>query len=328
MKLDIAAATELVLSAMMSAGFDADEAQMTTDQIIGCELRGLTIGGLSRALSIIERVHAGPDPTGRIEITRETPVSALINGHDNSGYIVAPLATKMAIEKATRMGLAAVGAYNSWYTGMFSHYMDIATRAGLVALCVGSSAPRVAPYGSSEGRFGTNPIAFGFPTADDPIILDFGTSKIMMADCVLSERLKQPLKEDSAYDRDGHPTTDPFEAVLGAFQVFGGHKGSGLAIAIQMLGIMVGGGLFPPDNKESAFFIICIRPDLFGDARETRERFSEYAAAVRTARPLNAASSVRMPYDRSAANVRKHLAQGWFETSESLVEALRALARR
>lgn len=328
MKLGIVEANELVHSAMMSAGFDADEAQITADQIIGCELRGLTIGGLSRAISIIERVNSGPGPTGPIEIIRETPISALLNGHDNSGYIVAPRATKIAIEKASKMGLAAVGAYDTWYTGMFSHYMEMATRAGLVALCVGSSAPRVAPYGSSEGRFGTNPIAFGFPTADDPIILDFGTAKIMMADCVLSERLKRPLEDNMAYDRNGHPTTDPVQAMLGAFQVFGGHKGSGLAIAIQMLGIMVGGGLFPPDNKDSAFLIICIRPDLFGDVHETRERFSEYAAAVRAARPLDSAFEVRMPHDRSAASMRRHLAQGWFETSERLVDTLRALAER
>ncbi len=248
------------------------------------------------------------------------------NGQTNIGYLSAPHATRIAIDKALQSGIAAVGAYDTWYTGMFAHYMEMATKAGLVALCIGSSAARVAPHGSSQGRFGTNPIAFGFPTKDDPIILDIGTSKIMVADCVLNSRLGLPLDDGTAYDSEGEATRDPAAAMLGAFQVWGGHKGSGLATVIQLLGIMVGGGLFPEDNRESAFFIICLRPDLFADPQEMRRRFSEYAAAVRTARPAIPGGEVRMPFDRSALHRRKHLAQGWFETPDKLVQDLRALA--
>lgn len=326
MRIEITEAQALIEAAMRGVGYGGVEAKIIADQIVDCELRGVKIGGLSRALSIAERVQRGPAPIGPMRVMRETPVSALIEGGDNTGYLVAHRATELAIAKAQQSGIAIVGANDTWYTGMYAHYMQLATRAGLVALCAGSSAPRVAPYGSSEGRFGTNPIAFAFPSMEDPIILDIGTSTIMVGDCVLNARLGLPLAEGLAYGPNGEPTTDPLTAISGAFKVWGGHKGSGLATVVQLFGLLVGGGMFPPDNKECAFLAICIRPDLFGDEQAFRARVSEYAEAVRSARPLDPAQPMRMPFDRSAALKREHLAQGWFEAPESLVGQLRALS--
>ena len=51
-----------------------------------------------------------------------------------------------------------------------------------------NASPWVAPFGGTEGRFGTNPICYGFPTAQrDPIIWDIGTSSIMHAEVVLAD---------------------------------------------------------------------------------------------------------------------------------------------
>ena len=73
---------------------------------------------------------------------RETPVSALLDGGDQVGYYVAHRATSMAVEKAKKSGIAIVGANNTFYTGLFSYYMEMATREGLVAMAIGNGPGR------------------------------------------------------------------------------------------------------------------------------------------------------------------------------------------
>src|SRR6185437_10618081 len=202
--------------------------------------RGLGYGGLARAISIAERFARTSDRRRPITIRHETPVSAQIDGGDNLGYIVAHRATEIAVEKASAAGIAVVGANDTWYTGMLSYYAEIAAARGLVSMIASNASPWVAPHGATEGRFGTNPICFGFPSADEPVIWDVGTSAIIHAEAALAKRLGQPLPENVAFDRDGSPTRDPAAALAGAFAAWGGHKGSGLGIVVQLLGIMAG----------------------------------------------------------------------------------------
>ncbi|KPL51553.1 lactate dehydrogenase [Prosthecomicrobium hirschii] len=325
MRIAIDAADRLVLAAFRRAGYPADAARTIADQIVGCELRGVGFAGLSRALSLIERTTEPPQPE-RIRIVRETPVSALIDGGDQNGYLVAPFAVRTGIAKAQANGLAAVGANNTWYSGMYAHYLEMATQAGLVAMAAGSSAPRVAPHGATEGRFGTNPIAFAFPSDDQPIIFDAGTSVMMIAELVLAERLGRPLPPGMAFDSAGVATEDPVAALAGAVRVWGGHKGSGIALVVQLLGMMVGGGALPADYRDCGFFFLAIDPGLFGDAADFRRRVSDYAAAVRTARPERPDQPVRMPFDRSAEARARIEAAGWFEVDDAIVARLAAAA--
>ena len=62
-----------------------------------------------------------------------------------------------------------------------------------------NASPWVAPHGATEGRFGTNPICVGFPSADEPVIWDIGTSAIMHAEVKLADALGQQLPEGVAY---------------------------------------------------------------------------------------------------------------------------------
>ena len=325
--ISIGNAHDLVARAMSASGLSGPEARIVSEHVVGCELRGVLSGGFSRALSIAERLQAGGTGAPMV-INNETPVSALIDGGDQAGYLVAHRATQMAIEKAKTVGIAMIAANNTWYTGMYAHYMEMVTNEGLVAMCAGSSAPRVAPFGATEGRFGTNPIAFGFPTDDDPIIIDLATSGAIIADLVLAARLGKTIREGVAYDSTGAMTTDPTAALHGALTVWGGHRGSALAIAVQLLGILAGGGALPADYRDCGFVVIALKPDLFMPENEFRSKVSDYARLVRAARPLDLEVPVRMPFDRSAAHRRKSLAQGSLSVPSAILASLTALALR
>jgi LDH2 family malate/lactate/ureidoglycolate dehydrogenase len=309
MRLTIEHARGLIDRAMRAVGYEADEAATIADHLIDCELRGVTYGGLARAVSIVERGLRTGVSRVPIRVVKDTPVSASIDGGDHIGYVVAHRAMTMAIEKALASGVAIVGANDTWYTGMLSYYAEMAAARGLVSLIASNASPWVAPHGATEGRFGTNPICVGFPSADEPVIWDIGTSAIMHAEVKLADALGQQLPEGVAFDAAGRPTRDPVAALDGAFAAWGGHKGSGLGIVVQLLGVLAGSPAIPPEMAGFGLVVITVRPDLLTSADEFARNVTAYTESVRGARPVQGGPPVRMPFDRSRAERRRRLAE-------------------
>ena len=322
MRLSIAQAHDLARASMQAVGHTSAEADIIADHLIDCELRGLSFGGLPRALSVVERVQATPGSRRPIRVVKEGPISAAIDGGDQVGYLVAQRATDIALEKARTHGMAVVGAYETWYTGMYSYYLEQVTRAGFVGLIAGSAPQKVAPHGGTQARFGTNPIAFGFPADPAPVIWDIGTASIMAGEVVMHARAGTPLPEGSAFDKDGQPTRDAMASVQGAWTVWGGHKGSGLAVVVQLLGMMCGAAADPVGVSDCGFFLFVVDPGLLTSAEDYRERVAAYADSLRATRPLDPAKPVRVPFERSAAERERRRAADVVETPDETYEAL------
>ncbi|HJQ61068.1 MAG TPA: Ldh family oxidoreductase [Vineibacter sp.] len=326
MRLTVAQARALVEHVMQSLGHSAAEAAIIADHLIDCELRGVNYGGLPRALSICERFARLGNRRKPIRVTHETPVSALVEGGDNIGYLVAHRAMSIAVDKARTSGIAAVAANDTWYTGMLSYFAEMAARHGFVSLIASNATPWVAPHGATEGRFGTNPICVGFPTDGDPVIWDIGTSSIMHAEVLLHGRMGTPLPEGVAFGPDGAPTRDPATALAGAMAVWGGHKGSGLAIVVQLLGVMCNAPVLPRDIAEYGCLTVVMSSGLFMPAAEFKKRVADYAQSVRDARPLAGGAPARMPFERSAVERRRRLAADVIEVPDLVYAKLVEIA--
>ncbi|MES2261773.1 MAG: Ldh family oxidoreductase [Pseudomonadota bacterium] len=323
MKLSIEEARALAGASMEAVGHSREEADIIADHLIDCELRGLTYGGLARALSIVERIRSAKTPKRPIALLRETPVSAAFDGGDQVGYLVARRATDLAIEKAKTTGIAVVGAHETWYTGMFSYYLEMVTKAGFAGMIAGSGGQIVAPQGGTEGRYGTNPIAFGFPSAGAPVIWDIGTSNVMLADVLLKLRTGQPLAPGLAYDKAGQPTQDPAAALGGgAFTAWGGHKGSGLAMVVQLLGMMCGAAAAPDGLRDCGFYMLVLDPALLTSADDYKQRVADYADSLRATRPADPGQPVRVPFERSGAERAARIAAGSIDVADQVYAAL------
>jgi delta1-piperideine-2-carboxylate reductase len=327
MKLTIAAARSLLETVMAAVGHDRDDAALIADHLLDCELRGIPYGGLARALSIVERL-AKTDNRRPMVIERDTPALARLDGGDQIGYLVAHRATRMAIDKARATGLAVVAAHNTWYTGMLSYYAEMAAADGLVSMFASNASPWVAPHGATEGRFGTNPICFGFPSAGEPVIWDIGTSAIIHAEVTLHGRLGTPLPADVAFDAAGMPTLDPAAALAGAFAPWGGHKGSGLAIVVHLLGMLAGSPVTPPELAQFGFLVLAIDPAAVTSAEQWKADVAAYADSVRTARPGPGGPPVRMPFDRSRDERRRRRSEDAIDVADAVHDALAAVAAR
>ena len=328
MKLAIADARALAVAAMQGIGYDAEEAAVTADHLVDAGLRGLTFGSLARVLAISERIESAGSNRRPLQVVHETPVSALIDGGDHVGYYVAHAATRLAIDKARTTGMALVGANNTWYTGLFAYYMEMVTQAGFVGMAVGNGPAVVAPEGSAEARLGTNPMAWGFPCEPDPVIWDIGTCAIMHGELLLHRRTGEPLPEGVALDREGRPTTDPIAALQGAVRPWGGHKGAGLSIVVQALGALCAAPVISPGMREMAYLVLVIDPKILMHDGSYQDRVAELGDAIRSARPLDPAAPVRMPYDRSAAERRRRLREDAIDVPDPVYAGLRLLAER
>jgi LDH2 family malate/lactate/ureidoglycolate dehydrogenase len=148
----------------------------------------------------------------------------------------------------------------------------------------------------------------------------------MHAEVIAAQRLGHDLPENVAFDCEGHPTRDPAAALAGAFATWGGHKGSGLAIAVQLLSIMAGSPPIPPELSGFGYFIVAMRPDLMRPAGSFLENVCAFAEAVRSARPASNDRPVRMPFDRSRLERQRRLAEDAVEVPDVLVTELVRIA--
>lgn len=327
MRIAIDDARRLLATVMHRLGHDDDESAIIADHLLDSELRGLVQGGLARALSIGERLARTGRSRRPIRIAHETAIAARLDGGDQIGYLVARRATEVALDKVRAHGLALVGAHDTWYTGMLSYYAEMAVAQRKVAMIASNASAWVAPHGATEGRFGTNPLCFGFPTPGAPVIWDIGTSIIIHADAMLARRLGKPLAPGVAYDAQGQPTIDPAAALGGALMAWGGAKGSGLGLVVQLLGILAGSTVMPQDLAGFGFLVVLIDPDLLSPGADFPAQVAEYVDWLRSARPADPDTPVRVPFERSMKVRAARMAEGYLDVPDPIHRSLVELAQ-
>lgn len=314
-------------AAMRGAGYDAEDAWILTDHVLDAALCGYEYSGLPKLLNVVDYPNFR-QPRQPVSVVRETGPTALLDGGNNSGMIAAYRAAEATIRRAEAHGLALVCLANTWMTGRSAYYCEMIARAGLVAIHTVAAPPAVAPFGGSRAALGTNPIAFGFPTDGDPLVIDMGTSAFMATDLQFRARLGTPIPEGVALGPDGAPTTDASAARLGALLPFGGkeggYKGFGLALAMDALGALTV-GMRPADSK-SGYMFIAFKPDLFMPADEYRHEVTRRITEIKATPRQPGVSEIRIPGERSHTTRHRLLREG-IAVDRKIYDALGRLAK-
>ena len=289
-------------------GYSANESRIITDVLMEAHLWGRPESGLRHLADIVERAKEGN--RGQMQVVDETDRSALIDGANNPGFLTGVHAVTLAIAKARQSRLAAVGVKRSFMGGINGYYVSLAAREGLIAVMTVSGPARVAPAGGIDPLLGTNPLAVAVPALDEPIILDMSTAAANVGTLRKAARLGEAIPAGWALDSDGRPTTDPVRALEGAILPFGGHKGYGLSVIVQCLGILAGGAVIPRGLKDFGYFFLVIDPELFMPLAEYKARVSELAKRIRESRPQDGGDAVRVPGERSLRERARRLQHG------------------
>jgi LDH2 family malate/lactate/ureidoglycolate dehydrogenase len=316
-------AQDLGVRSLCRLGYTEDEAGTIAAHLVDAALCGYRFAGLPRILNLAQHVKNN-GLGGPITVVRETEVSAVINGNNNTGYLVVPRATRIAIEKAKAKGFALVGVYNSRYSGRNGAYLEKIARADLVGVHTACGNSRVAPPGGMRPVFGTNPIAFGFPSTRDPVIFDMGTAAMMTGELQRRAWIGEKLPAGIAIDAAGLPTTDANEALKGALLHFAGYKGYGLSLTIQLLGLAGGVAAGTEGIGGSGYFFIVFDPGLLVPVDEFKAQVSALVDWVKSTPRQPGVEEIRIPSERAFRARERNRVEG-IRMDRALYDALNAL---
>ena len=323
-RLSVAEATALGARALHSLELPDDEVHIIVDHLIDNALCGYPFASLPRILAIAQDAKT-QRPRQPVRVVHDTPVSALLDGGNNVGYVAVYRAAQIAIDKARAQQFAVVGVYNSYYSGRNAYYVEMLVKAGLVGIHLASAQPHVIPPGGTRPALGTNPLCIGFPSAHGPVIVDMGTAALQWGEVLLHAHLGTPLPEGVGLDKDGRPTRDAKEAVLGGVLPFGGHKGYGLSFAIQAMGLLAGAALARGQVQDYGFLFIAFDPGLLIPVEQFTQQVSDLIARLKATPRQPGVEEIRIPSERAFRERERRRLEG-IVLERKVVEALDALA--
>jgi uncharacterized oxidoreductase len=323
-----------------AAGSERAEAEEVAAHLVEANLKGHDSHGVGMIPTYVKNVKAGLlHPNRHARLVSETGALAVFDGGMGYGQVIAREATEWGIAKAKETGLAAFAVRNTHHVARVGTYGELAARAGLVSIHfvnVLIAPGRVAPFGGVGGRFGTDPVCITFPgTATlPPVVLDFATSRIAAGKIRVALNQGKKLEPGTLIDHDGRDSTDP--AVFfarddkgGSMLPFGEHKGSGLALAVQLLaGVLTGGGVMqenlPNRGVKNGMFSILVDPNRLGDKAWMEHEMETLISWVKSSPPRPGVDAVMVAGEPELKARGKRLADGipvdrntWTELTEA-----------
>lgn len=323
MKLSVQELRDLSQRAILKYGYSDSEAQIILDMLMYAQLRGNDQGIVKLIGDGIPKHKKAQPPT----IEKDTPATAIINANLSMEAIAMEQAVTMAIEKANAMGIAIVGTHTGdGSSGAIGYWSRRIADAGLVGIVM-SSYPHamVPPSGSYEPLFCTNPIAWGVPTENEPIVLDMSSSGISFFGLVEAKTQGVQVAEGLGYDKDGNETTNPADIMKGAIRPFDkGFKGAGLALMVQIIGGALVGGEFLNQSDHDGNVVIAINPDAMIGMERFIAETTKMTKAIKQAKRLDGVDEVMVPGERGDQVRSRIIDSDEIEVEDNLLSSLRS----
>lgn len=322
----------------MACGAPDHEAAIVAEELVEASLMGLDSHGVIRFSQYVEDALRGKiRPGAPLTIVKETPTTAIVDCGFNFGPVTAQRMADMAVHKAAAANVACVASQNSHHVSRLGAYVQRVAERGLFGFAVANSSKHghwVAPWGGSEGRLATNPLAYAAPTSNTPILLDMSTSMIAEGKIRVLLAQGQPVPPGAIRDANGRPTTDPkdfYGPPRGTIQPFGsglGYRGFGLGLLVEILGALLAGQASSQDHPYiNGLCVIAINPDAFCGIERFRCLADDLVHYITSCPPASGFDEVIMPGTRDFRTKETRLSQG-IPVAEATWMEIAALAKR
>ena len=258
--IDFETLEEFMVDVFKAAGVPEDDAKICADVLIESDKRGIDSHGINRLKTIyIDRIKDSIlNPVTKFEIVREGPTTAVVDGNNGMGMVVAKKSMEMAIEKARKYGMGMVAVRNSTHYGIAGYYATMATKENMIGITGTNARPSIAPTFGVENMLGTNPLTFGIPTDEEfPFVLDCATSISQRGKIEVYAKLGKQLPPGWVIDENGNTMTDPNETLIaltkgkaaltplgGIGEDTAGYKGYGYATVVEILSAALQSGSY------------------------------------------------------------------------------------
>ncbi len=297
------------------------EARISAEVIINAELVGAPSHGVSRLKMYCERINKKLiNPKAIINIKKISNSISLVNANNSIGFVAADIGIKQAISNAKKTGIGLVGVRNSGHYGLSSYFIQKAVSKNLIAMCFTNAPPAIAPYGAKRSLFGTNPIAFGFPSSKKkPFIFDSSMSKINRGKIRVAAKLGKKIPYGVALDKNGKITTSAKKALEGVQLPMGDFRGSGLAWVVDILSGVVTGSAHSGKVKDPfddfsgpqniGHLFIVFKANLFN--KRFKNEINKNIKTVKRLPKLKGVTEIKYPgqkkYERYQNNLNKNI---------------------
>ena len=331
---------EFATQVLVRSGAEPTVARTTATYLLEGDLLGFSTHGLKRLYFNAKLLADGASRgSGEVEVLTDRAAIATWDAHFLPGPYVASRAVEEACRKAKAAGTATIVVRRAQHVASLAAYLQIATQQGLLVhlMCSTPAQNSVAPFGGRQPVFSPNPIAFGVPTADQPLLLDMSLSMTAAGKIRQYWERGEPLPWSAIIRRDGQISDRPADYIEGqgaAILALGGtdlgYKGYGLCLmselwtmALSNYGRLQGQG----DGESNSLFVQVLDPAAFGSAAEFTQVTEDLLERVRGCEPIDDKQPVRIPGQRSLQRRAEQLRDA-VELDDSIVGRLQRCAER
>jgi hydroxycarboxylate dehydrogenase B len=324
---------------MQGFGSEAAEIDLVADNLIEANLTGHESHGIGMLPRYARAyLEGGLEPNMRAVTRLDAGALIALDGQAGFGQVIGRDAMHIGIERARQHGSCVVALANAHHLGRIGAWAELAVAQGLVSVHFVNviSRPIVAPFGGRDARFGTNPFAVGIPVPGrDPFLLDIATSIVAQGKTRVAYNKGEALAPGLLLDDNGQPTTDPKFGVvdpLGALHTFGEHKGYGLALACELLGGALAGGLAvhePGGTKQrvlNGMLTFLLDPTRIADAALFGPQMQAFLDWVKASPPRDGVDRVRVSGEPERETRARRLREGIPVDATTWNELLQATA--
>lgn len=286
----------------------------------------------------MDRIKAGGNnPRPNIRIIRQSACTALMDADNALGPVGGKQAMELAIEKAGSIGIGIVVIRNCNHYGPAGHYTRMTLKHDMIGISMTNVLASMPPTGGVKARIGNNPYSISFPAQDEiPVVVDGATSISSWGKLFLCAQKGEDLPAGCYVDSEGRPTVKPQDVLDGgALLPFAGHKGYGIAVAIELLtGMLADAPLahdIPhlykklPEPGANTFFMGAIRIDNFVDPEQFKQRMDEWIRLIRSTRRAEGVERIWLPGEKEFVTRCQRLTEG-IPLNAEMVNELRTLA--
>ena len=336
---------------LLKMGHSEADAQLASDVLISADLRGVDSHGVARLIGYVrlwenDRVNAKPNVT----ISHETPSTAVVDGDQGLGLVVAPKAMRIAMEKAEKVGTGWVSVKNSNHYGIAGYHAMMALEKDMIGISMTNASPLVSPTFSVERLLGTNPIAVAIPAdKQPPFVADFATTTVANGKLEILQRKGEKAPLGWVQSKEGAQSSNASELKdggallpLGGDREHGSHKGYCLGSIVDIFSAVLSGANYGPwappfvsflplpENPVGqglGHFFGAMRVDAFRPAAEFKSHMDQWIERFRKAETAEGFEEVYIPGDPERRTESQRKKEG-IPLLEPVVKDLQSLAEK
>lgn len=319
------------IKAFEGYGFSREEGAKISDVLLEADLSGIESHGIQRMIRYHKEITSGMvKQTAKPEIVFETPLSAVIEGHDAMGQLLGISAMELAIRKAKTSGFGMVTVRNSNHYGIAGYYTKMAVKEGLIGMCMTNTEAIMVPTFGKQAMLGTNPIAFAMPAKPVDYSFDAATTVVPRGKLEVYTKRGNGLPVGWSLDENGQDTDDAPRVLKniiektgggilplgGSGELTSGYKGYGFGLLCEIATAILSGGTTSnyiyktPGRSNIAHCFIAMDHGMFGDKAQIEAHLSRFLEELRQSAKADGQSRIYIHGEKEAEAHERVLREG------------------